>query len=76
MTIQQRILRRKIGVFELLTGAIPFELVFGSTARTLLLAALAAGFYFAKKEFGGEFSLLDAMGLFTKQTEAKGDQRQ
>lgn len=74
MTIQQRIIRRKIGVFELLIGALPLELTFGTGGRALLLAALAAGFYFAKKEFKGEFSLLEVFALFTEPT--KKDQNQ
>lgn len=61
---QQRIIERKIGAFELLVGALPVELVFGSTSRALLLLALSVGFYFAKQEFKGEFSLLDLVGLF------------
>lgn len=67
MTLQQRIIRRKIGAFELLLGALPFELIFGSSARTVLLGILAAAFYFAKREFKGEFSLLEAFELCTKQ---------
>ena len=66
MTIQERIVRRKIGAFELLVGALPLEFVFGSLSRALLLAALAVGAYFAKREFAGEFSLLDILGLFTE----------
>lgn len=73
MTIQQRILRRKIGVFELLVAAFPLELVLGSTGRALVLGGLAAGFYFAKREFGGEFSLLDLAGLFTEKPNTKGN---
>jgi hypothetical protein len=67
MTILDRILRRKIGVFELLLGAFPFELLFGSNSRAMLLLALSVGFYFAKKEFKGEFSLLDLFERFTKE---------
>lgn len=73
MTLQQRILRRKIGVFELLVAALPVELLLGSTGRALTLGALAAGFYFAKREFGGEFSLLDLAGLFTEKPSTKGN---
>jgi hypothetical protein len=73
MTIQSRIATRKIGAFELLVGAFPLELVFGSTSRALLLASLAVGFYFAKREFGGEFSLLDIVGLFTADKDKKGN---
>jgi hypothetical protein len=65
VTIQERIVRRKIGVFELLIGAFPIELLLGSSARAIVLGMLAAGFYFAKKEFGGEFSLLNVFELFT-----------
>lgn len=72
-TIQQRIIRRKIGAFELLIGALPLELIFGNGGRAMLLAALAAGFYFAKKEFKGEFSLLEVFALFTS-NETKKDQ--
>jgi hypothetical protein len=67
MKIQDRILRRKIGVFELLIGAFPFELLFGSSSRAWLLLLLSIGFYFAKKEFKGEFSLLDLFERFTKE---------
>ena len=69
MTIQQRIIARKIGALELLVGALPFELLFSSTGRFLATLVLAIGFYFAKKEFQGEFSLSDVFGLFT--TKAK-----
>lgn len=65
-TLQERIARRKIGAFELLVGALPLEFVFGSASRALLLAALGVGFYFAKREFKGEFSLLDLVGLFSE----------
>ncbi|HEY6056187.1 MAG TPA: hypothetical protein VIU86_19815 [Gaiellaceae bacterium] len=67
MKIQDRILRRKIGVFELLLGVFPFELLFGSSSRAWLLLLLSIGFYFAKKEFKGEFSLLDLFERFTKE---------
>lgn len=66
MTLQQRVIRRKIGVFELLVGALPVEFIFGTTSRALLLGILAALFFFAKREFKGEFSLLEAFELFTK----------
>lgn len=67
MTIQQRIIRRKLGAFELLVGGMPLEFIFGTTSRALLLGVLAALFFFAKREFKGEFSLLEAFELFTKQ---------
>ncbi len=76
MTIQERIIRRKIGVFELLVGAFPLELIFGSTARALLLATLAAAFYFAKKEFQGEFSLQQVFALFSEGNQPKKDSKQ
>lgn len=71
MTITDRIIRRKLGVLELLVGAFPAEFVFGSSARAALLLALAILFYLAKKEFGGEFSLLDVANLFDKPKESK-----
>jgi hypothetical protein len=67
MTIQDRIARRKIGAFELLVGAFPVEFVFGSTSRAILLLTLSVGFYFAKKQFKGEFALLDLVGLFQEE---------
>ena len=70
-TITDRIIRRKLGVLELLVGAFPVEFVFGSSARAALLLAMAILFYLAKKEFGGEFSLLDVSNLFNKPKESK-----
>lgn len=64
MTIQERIIRRKIGAFELLIGALPLEAVFGTWARFVLCGVLAALFYAAKKEFSGEFSLAEVFALF------------
>lgn len=71
MTIQERIIRRKIGAFELLLGALPLEAVFGTGSRALLLGILAALFYFAKREFSGEFSLLNLFALFTSDSKPK-----
>lgn len=71
MKIQDRIIRRKIGVFELLLAAFPAELLFGSTSRALLAMTLAVAFYFAKQEFKGEFSLLDVFELFTKDSRSQ-----
>ena len=65
MTIPHRIITRKIGAFELLVGAFPLEFVFGTTSRAVLLLTLSVGFYFAKKEFRGEFSLRDGFALFS-----------
>ena len=76
MTLQARIVRRKIGAFELLVGALPFELVFGSWSRFVVVLLLAIGFYAAKREFGGEFSLLEVFGLFTDNpTHKKADKQ-
>jgi hypothetical protein len=66
MNITERILRRKIGAFELLVAAIVFELLFGSRSRLVIAIALCAGFYFAKRKFGGEFSLSEVGELLSK----------
>lgn len=67
MTIQDRILERKIGAFELLVAFVAFHAFTFSFGRALLCAVLAGLFYFAKREFKGEFSLLDLIGLFTEE---------
>lgn len=67
MKIQDRILQRKIGAFEVLLAGAVLELLFGSRPRAILLSLLAVGFYVAKREFKGEFSLLDVVGHFNKQ---------
>jgi len=66
-----RILTRKIGAFELLLAAIPLELLLNSTGRALFVALLCAAFYFAKREFKGEFSLRDLSGLFNGESHTK-----
>jgi hypothetical protein len=55
---------RKLGAFELLIFFLLLEAVFGSGPRALLLALLAIGFYYAKKHFGGEFSIRELQDLF------------
>ena len=60
-----RLLNRKLGAFEILVGALAFELFFGSAWRFWLCAVLAVLFFFAKREFEGEFSLLDLLALFS-----------
>lgn len=56
---------RKLGVFELLVFITLFELVFVSRLGALFwgLGALLA--YYAKKKFGGEFSLAQAWSVVT-----------
>lgn len=78
MTLQERIVRRKIGAFELLVGAVPVEIVFGSWTRLFVTLLLAVAFYAAKREFKGEFSLLEVFGLFTdtKQPSNQGNTKQ
>jgi hypothetical protein len=76
MKIQERIIRRKIGAFELLIGALPIEAVFGTWARFVLLGVLAALFYAAKKEFQGEFSLQQVFALFSEGNQPKKDSKQ
>lgn len=66
MKIQDRILQRKIGAFEVLLASTLLELLVGSRPRVILLSLLTVGFYIAKREFKGEFSLLDVVGLFNK----------
>ena len=77
MTIQSRIARRNIGAFELLVGAFPLEFIFGTASRAILLMVLSGGFYFAKRQFAGEVSLRDVVGLFTEttNTKAKGESK-
>lgn len=76
MTLQERIVRRKIGALELLVGALPFELFFGSWGRFVLVLVLAVLFYAAKREFQGEFSLLEVFGLFTDNQPNKKAEKQ
>lgn len=66
MKVQDRILRRKIGVFEILLVFSALEVLFGTRGRAILYLSLTVGFYFAKREFKGEFSVLDIVGLFNK----------
>ncbi len=62
------LMKRKIGALELIGFAFPVELVFGSSARAIVLMALGVGFYFAKTKFGGEFSLAQIKELFKEET--------
>ncbi len=57
---------RKVGAFELAVGLAVTEFAVGSGPRAIIFAGLACGLYFAKKHFGGEFSLADLRGLFTE----------
>jgi hypothetical protein len=66
---EDRLLNRKLGAFEVLLAALVFELFFGAAWRFWLLLVLCTVFFFAKREFDGEFSLLDVLGLFTDDTE-------
>lgn len=68
MKVQDRILQRKIGAFEILLALSALEVLIGTRPRAIILIALTVGFYFAKREFKGEFSLLDIFGLFNKPT--------
>lgn len=65
------ILNRKIGAFELLAAAVPLELLLSSGGRALFMALLCTAFYFAKREFKGEFSLRDLSGLFNGESHTK-----
>ncbi len=73
MTIQDRILRRKIGAFEVLLALVAFHALTFSFGRALLCSVLAGLFYFAKREFQGEFSLLELFALFS---DSKKDETQ
>lgn len=57
------VLTRKVGAFELALGVALVELVVGSGPRAVVFGALAAGLYYAKRHFKGEFSLADLRGL-------------
>lgn len=58
--------KRKLGAFELLLLLAVIEGIFGSGARALMLLLLTVGFYYAKKHFGGEFSISQIQGLFVE----------
>ena len=62
---------RKIGAFELVTGALPLELILGSSMRAIILMVLAGIFYLAKMRFGGEFSLQQLRELLGNSDENK-----
>lgn len=64
VTISERIVRRKLGAFEVLIGLFVLELIIGSAWHSGLYLLLALVFYLTKDEFGGEFSLLDVSNLF------------
>lgn len=72
MNIKERILRRKIGAFEVLVAFMAYHTGTFSFFSALLCAVLAMLFYFAKRAFGGEFSLQELIALFTEETETKG----
>lgn len=72
MTIKDRILRRKIGAFEVLLAFMAWHTGTFSFFSALLCAVLAGLFYFAKREFQGEFSLEQLFALFKQETETKG----
>lgn len=65
MSIQRRIVTRKIGAFEVLIGLVALHAFTFSFGRALICAVLAGLFYFAKREFEGEFSLEQLFALFT-----------
>lgn len=71
MSIGSSITSRKLGAFELLIGLGLFEAIFGTGPRVAVLVGLALGFYYAKKHFGGEFSLAQLHGLTTEKKQEK-----
>lgn len=64
------ITQRKIGAFEF---AVIMTIlgVFTNGIFAIVMAVFAVGLYFAKKHFGGEFSLAQLYGLFWGKTEKK-----
>lgn len=56
---------RKLGVFELLVGAMIFELFLGDRLRAIAAGVLGLVAWYTKKKFGGEFSLADAWSVIT-----------
>ena len=71
MSTKDHIMQRKIGAFEVLIVLIWVELFFGSKVMFLIICILSTIFYFAKKHFGGEFSIAQLQGLFTNKKEEK-----
>ncbi|HEY3495629.1 MAG TPA: hypothetical protein VGK73_13120 [Polyangiaceae bacterium] len=67
----QSVYQRKVGAFELAVGCMLAEGLFGTAARVALFAVLAAGLYYAKRHFKGEFSLADLRGLFREEEKQK-----
>lgn len=65
MKLSDRILTRKIGAFEVLVALVAFHAFTLSFGRALLCAVAAGLFLFAKREFGGEFSLSELFALFS-----------
>ncbi len=54
---------RKLGVFELLLGAMLFELFLGDRLRAITVGVLALVAWYTKRKFSGEFSLADAWSV-------------
>lgn len=55
---------RKIGAFEFAVILAILSLIFINGIVAIIFVVLAVGLYFAKKHFGGEFSLAQLYGLF------------
>lgn len=62
-------LNRKLGVFELLFLFTLLEGIFGDRLRALWLVGLTILFYYAKRHFGGEFTISQLQGLFQHKKE-------
>lgn len=60
---------RKLGVFELLVGAMLFELFLGDRVRAIVAGVLAIVAWYTKRKFSGEFSLADAWSVVSSASE-------